>query len=165
MDIRIASKEDAAELRAYAIALFGEHLPGIFRRPDPTLEEELQFIRSHQEQANSALFVAVDDGVIVGNLGFVGGTLEEERHAGTFGISVARGHRGQGVGTALLEALMEWAPTAGVRRIQALAWANNPRAIALYERMGFVREGICRQAVISDGQPIDVVMLARLLDA
>ena len=164
IDIRTATEADAVELRAYAIELFRENLPGIFKRPDPTLEEELQFIRSYQEQPNSALFVAVEDGAIVGNLGFVGGTLEEERRTGTFGISVARGHRGRGIGTALLEALLEWAPGAGVRRVQASAWANNPRAIALYERMGFVQEGVCRQAVIRDGQPVDVVMLARLLD-
>ncbi len=40
---------------------------------------------------------------------------------------------------------------------------NNPKAIALYERLGFVREGLCRHAVVVDGEPIDVVLLARLL--
>jgi len=164
MRIRPATESDAEALRTYATALFRENLPGIYKRPEPTLEEELQFIRSYQNQPNSVLLIAEEDGVIVGNIGFSGGTLEEERHSGTFGISVARSYRGQGIGTALLEALMEWAPGAGVRRVQALAWTNNPRAITLYERMGFVREGVCRQAVIRDGQPIDVVMLARLLD-
>jgi hypothetical protein len=34
----------------------------------------------------------------------------------------------------------------------------------LYERLGFEREGVLRRAVIVDGEAIDVVLLARLLD-
>lgn len=162
--IRRATVEDAAELRDYAISLFAEGLPGIFQRPDPSLDEEVAFIRMHLDSPNSTLLVAVDDGRIVGNMGFEGGTLAEERHAGTFGLSVARGHRGRGVGTALLEALLDWAPTAGITRIQAWTWANNPGALALYERMGFEREGVARKAIIFDGAPTDAILVARLLD-
>jgi len=163
MEIRTATESDAAPLRTYAIALFREDLPGIFKRPEPTLEEELSFIRAHTDQPNATLLVAAEAGEIVGLCAFVGGTLEEERHAGTFGLSVAQGHRGRGIGTALLEALLAWAPSVGVSRIQAWAWANNPGSIALYKRMGFEQEGISRRAVISDGAPVDVVLLARLL--
>ncbi len=163
MDIRTVTEADAPALCRYAAALFAENLPGIFKRPTPTLEEELEFIRAHTDAPNATMLVAEDDGVIVGMIGFVGGTLDEERHAGTFGVSVASSRRGSGVGTALIEALIAWAPSAGVTRIQAWAWANNPRAIELYERIGFEREGVCRRAVISDGEAVDVVLLARLL--
>ena len=127
VQIRTATLADAEELRDYAVRLFAEGLPGIFKRPDPT--------------------------------------LEEERHAGTLLLSVASSHRGHGIGTALVEALIAWAPTAGVSRIQAWAWANNPGSIALYERLGFEREGLCRHAIVSDGESVDVVLLARLLVA
>jgi RimJ/RimL family protein N-acetyltransferase len=159
-----ATHEDAEELRSFASKLFGEHLPGIFRRPVPTLEQEHEFIQSRIEPANSTLLVARLGGDVVGLLDFVGGSLAEETHAGTFGVSVDREHRGQGVGTALIEGLLAWAPEHGIRRIQAWAWANNPGSIALYERLGFVREGTCRRAIVSDGEYVDVVLLARLLD-
>lgn len=164
MHIRTATLSDAEELRDYAIRLFAEDLPGIFRRSDPSIDEERDFIRARIEPANSTLLLAENDGHIIGIVAFHGETLEEERHAGTFALSVTQECRGTGVGTALLEALFEWAPSAGISRIQGWAWATNPGAIALYERMGFRREGLCRKAVMREGQAIDVVLVAKLLD-
>lgn len=164
LEIRTARLEDAPELCDYAARLFAENLPGIFKRPTPTLEEEREFIGGYAGRENSTLLVAVEDGEIIGLLGVEGGTLDEERHAGTFGMSVATAHRGRGVGTALIEAMFRWAPTSGISRIQAWAWANNPGSIALYKRMGFAEEGVSRRAIISNGQPVDVVLLAKLFD-
>jgi RimJ/RimL family protein N-acetyltransferase len=165
LKIRPATLDDTADLRQFAADLFGEGLPGIFRRPVPTLAEEAAFIRSRIEPANSTMFVATSDGSVVGLLDFIGGSLDEERHAGTFAISVDSGHGGEGIGTALIEALVAWAPCHGVQRVQAWVWMTNPRAIALYERLGFEREGLCRRALMVDGQPVDVVLVARLLVA
>lgn len=165
LSIRIATLDDADELRRFAIKLFGEDLPGIFRRPVPSLEDEIGFIRSRIEPDNSTMLLAILDESVVGLLDLLGGELEQEAHVGTFGLSVDREHRGQGIGSALIEALLAWAPEHGVTRIQAWAWMSNPRALALYERMGFEREGLCRRAVMVDGEPVDVVLIARLLDA
>jgi GNAT superfamily N-acetyltransferase len=161
--IRPATLDDTADLQRFASKLFGEDLPGIFRRPVPTLDEEAAFIRTHIEPANSTILVATIDGSVVGLLDFLGGSLQEETHAGTFALSVDGDHRGQGIGTALLEALVAWAPPHGITRIQAWAWMSNPRALVLYERLGFEREGLCRSALMVDGQPVDVVLVARLL--
>ena len=40
--------------------------------------------------------------------------------------------------------------------------ANNPRAIALYEKLGFTHEGVKRQAQYKAGKFLDVVMMAKL---
>lgn len=53
-------------------------------------------------------------------------------------IAVRDGHRGQGIGTALLDALAAAAGAAGVRAISLSVGRNNP-ALRLYERMGFER--------------------------
>lgn len=165
MEIRTVTEADAPELRWYASTLFREDLPGIFKRPAPTLEQELDYIRSHLASGNSTLLVAVDGGAIVGLAGLVGGSVPEERHAATLAVSVASAHRGKGVGTALIEALIAWAPSVGINRVQLWAWENNPGAISLYERLGFQQEGIARCAVVADGRSIDVVLMARLLTA
>jgi RimJ/RimL family protein N-acetyltransferase len=102
---------------------------------------------------------------VVGLLDFVGGTLPEEVHSGLFGLSVSRDHRGHGIGSALVQELLMWAPTRGISRVEVRAWVSNPRALALYERLGFEREGVLRNAVVVDGEPIDVVVLSRLLEA
>jgi RimJ/RimL family protein N-acetyltransferase len=163
MVIREATIEDAAALAEYAAELFSEGLPGIFARPAPSLEDETAFIRSRLEPANSTLLLAEEGGTVIGLLDFAGGTLPENRHAGTFGVSERSGWRGRGVGTALIERLLAWAPAHGVERIEAHAWATNPRAVALYERLGFEREGELRGAVKRDGTPIDVIVLARFV--
>lgn len=162
--IREASLDDAEELREYAVRLFAERLPGIYERTNPTLEDELQFIRAHTDAARSTMLVATVDGRIAGLLGFLARQLPQEHHVGAFGVSVDQRYRGRGLGSALISALLEWAPRNGITRVELEAFAANPRALALYERLGFEREGCRRDAVIIDGEPVDVIMLARVLE-
>lgn len=162
--IRQASIEDAEELREFAIRLFAERLPGIYERPIPTLDEELQFIRAHTDAPRSTLLVAVVDGRIAGLIGLIGRQLPQEHHVGAFGVSVDQQYRGQGIGSALITALLDWAPRNGITRVELEAFAANPRALALYERLGFEREGVRREAVTIDGELVDSIMLARILE-
>jgi len=155
--IRPANEDDLDELLRYAEALFSEGLPGIFRRPMPTREEELEFIRSHTTRPNSVLLLAVVGEELVGVAGFLAETLPERAHAGEFGISIAQGWRGRGIGSALLAALFVWATERGIRRIEGSAFVTNPRALELYRRLGFVEEGRLAGAVIRDGVPIDLI--------
>lgn len=162
--IRPATEADLDELLHYAEALFSEGLPGIFRRPAPTREEELEFIRSHTTRPNSILLLAVAVDEVVGVAGFLGETLPERAHAGEFGVSIAQSWRGRGIGTALLEALFAWAAEHGIRRIEGGAFATNPRALELYRRLGFVEEGRLVGAVIRDGVPVDLIAIAKTLE-
>jgi RimJ/RimL family protein N-acetyltransferase len=163
--IREVSPGDAEELRHYAARLFAERLPGVYERKAPTLEEETEYIRAHIDTPGSTMLVATADGHIAGLIGFQARQLPQERHVGMFGVSVDRRHRGEGIGSALISALLEWAPRNGITRVEVEAFAVNEGAIRLYERFGFEREGCRRGAVMIDGTPADVVMLARLMDA
>lgn len=165
LHIREARESDAEALLGYAKRLFAEDLPGIFRRPIPTLAEEVEFVRSRIEPENGTLLIAEVGDRPVGLIDLVGAQLPEEAHVGTFGISVDRDWRGRGVGSALIEALVAWAAGHGVTRIQAYVWSTNPRALALYERHGFQREGVCRRAIVRDGAAVDTFLIARLLDS
>jgi RimJ/RimL family protein N-acetyltransferase len=158
--VREATADDAEALLAYATRLFSEELPGLYRRPVPTLEEEREFIRSYTGPSNSVLLVAEVGGKVAGLAGLLGRSLDQERHVGSVGVSVDRDHRAQGLGTRLLESIFKWAPAHGVSRVEIEAFANNPGAIGLYERVGFVREGVRQGAVTVDGEPVDVVCLA-----
>lgn len=165
MHIRTVTEADAPALRRYVIELLAERLPGLFRREDPTLEQEVVFIRERIEPKNSTLLLAEVDGQIAGLAEFLGGGMEQTAHGGELGISVARAFRGRGIGTQLIEALLAWAPSAGVRRVEARGFSCNPRALELYRRLGFQDEGRLRDAVSVDGRLVDVVILARLLVA
>lgn len=57
------------------------------------------------------------------------------------GICVAANARGQGLGTALLNAIKETAAARGLSSVRLDVIDSNPRARALYEREGFVVTG------------------------
>jgi L-phenylalanine/L-methionine N-acetyltransferase len=86
------------------------------------------------------------------------------RHAGEINmITTHQDFRGRGVGAALMTAMLDVADNwLGLRRIGLFCWADNLRAIALYERHGFVREGVMRDFVVLDGGFGDAVMMGRI---
>lgn len=57
------------------------------------------------------------------------------------GMALLAGWRGQGLGTALLEAGVGWARGAGAHKVALEVWPDNVAALALYRRFGFVEEG------------------------
>jgi len=73
--------------------------------------------------------------------------------------------RGRGFGSRIIEEIVYFARSQGVRRLELLVETDNPRAIRLYEKHGFVREGILRGAVrrASDPHDVDELAMARLL--
>lgn len=61
-------------------------------------------------------------------------------------------------------AVLNEAKKTGFARIELWAHSDNARAIALYEKVGFVREGLLRAAGVIDGKFVDSVVMA-IIDA
>ena len=101
---------------------------------------------------------------VVANAGlYVSGTALRRRHVMGLGIAVAPDAQRRGVGAALMHALCDWADDWGqVLRIELTVFADNARAIALYQHCGFVQEGLHRGYALRHGQYADVVSMARL---
>jgi RimJ/RimL family protein N-acetyltransferase len=78
-------------------------------------------------------------------------------HVRTLTIVVHTGHTGQGVGRALLQALLAWVRArSDVERIELRVRETNATAIRLYERCGFIEESRFRRRVkLPDGSLID----------
>ena len=53
----------------------------------------------------------------------------------------------------------------GLTRLELDVMVDNEAAIALYERAGFVEEGVARAAVIREGVLVDTLWMARVKDA
>ena len=78
-------------------------------------------------------------------------------------MGVADDLSGRGIGTALLRALLDAADKwLDIRRIELTVFHDNERAIRLYERIGFEREGVLRAYAFRDGRYVDVIAMARL---
>ncbi len=89
--------------------------------------------------------------------------LPRLRHAAMIGISVAREAQGQGVGTALMQALCDVADRwMQVLRIQLEVYTDNAAAAALYRKFGFELEATHRGYALRDGAYVDSHAMARL---
>ncbi|MFL0712285.1 MAG: GNAT family N-acetyltransferase [Microcella pacifica] len=88
------------------------------------------------------------------------------RHAGEIDlVAVSEDSQSQGVGSALMDSMIDLADNwLDLKRLSLIAFVGNDRAIALYERLGFEREGIMRRVGYGDGDWMDAVMMARLRD-
>ncbi|MEX3526451.1 MAG: GNAT family N-acetyltransferase [Burkholderia sp.] len=108
---------------------------------------------------------AVLDGRVVGHLAlFV--YPPPRSHGASFGIAVHDAYAGRGIGTLLMQAMLDTADRElGLRRIELNVFADNTRAIALYERFGFVTEAFSRAHAIRDGELADGLLMARLVAA
>lgn len=162
--VRPAVETDAPRLQRYVAELFSERLPVLFIRDGaPSIEQERGFIRQMSESPRSVLLVAEVAGEIVGMADFHGHPEPQRAHSGEFGMSTAQQWRGRGVGTRLLERLLEWAREQHMERVELRVFSNNTGAIRLYERFGFVTEGRQVNAVrLADGY-VDIIFMAKLL--
>jgi RimJ/RimL family protein N-acetyltransferase len=71
--------------------------------------------------------------------------------------------RGRGIGTEAVALLLRHAfADLGLRRVALHVLASNRAAIATYEKTGFVREGVLREAAFIDGRHKDVVLMSIL---
>ena len=73
---------------------------------------------------------------------------------------VAASHRRRGIGTALLEAAVDWARRAGVRKLELHVFPWNEAAIKLYESFGFEREGYRKGQYRRGDEYVDAILMA-----
>ena len=113
----------------------------------------------HLDSDTAVRFLAEIDGVIVGDLGVrnAGGVAE-------LGMLVRDGHRGQGIGSALMDACLAWARDAGAHKVALTVWPHNEAALALYRKYGFEIEGrLVRHYRRRNGELWDAITMGLLL--
>jgi len=76
-------------------------------------------------------------------------------------IYVAEEAKGQGVGKALVNYLIEVAPSCGVQQVVALIFAHNTPSLAMFDRLGFEPWGKFKQVCDMKGFIADVVILGK----
>jgi L-phenylalanine/L-methionine N-acetyltransferase len=107
--------------------------------------------------------VAEFEGHVVGML-----TLHQEMHprrghAAGIGMGVHDDFQGKGIGTALMDAMIDLADNwLNLRRIELTVYADNEPAVRLYRKFGFEVEGTLRNYAFRDGQLIDALSMARV---
>jgi len=113
--------------------------------------------------ASTAVFGAYRGGRIVGTAGFKQEAGPRDSHKGfVWGFFVEPEARGQGVGAALMEALMAHAASV-VEQLTLAVVSSNAAAIALYEKCGFRSYGVEPRALKGAEGYADEVLMVRFL--
>lgn len=167
--IRPVMTDDAAALIEYGKMLAGEPENNIlFDSADEftfTLEQEIGIVQGAIDSPTAQWLVAVDEaGTLIGSINVFPGR-RGLRHTVSLSMTVAKEWRDQGVGTALMREMMAWCDAnPQIRRLELDVFTENTRAIHLYEKLGFVREGVRQAAVLKAGRFRDLLMMAVLYE-
>lgn len=99
---------------------------------------------------------------VIGFLDFHNGHKKRIQHQGAFGMSVANDYRNQGVGKALLTALVGWAKENPlIEKVCLEVFSDNTNAINLYKKFGFIEEGRKSKAIkINEKTYYDLLLMA-----
>ena len=165
--IREAQKKDASRILDYVERIAGETDflnigPGDFNM---SFEDEEKYILSCLESTTAFFIIAEIAGMFAGCITFKGGDKPRIQHVGDFGCSVLKEFWKLGIGSTLLETLIEWAKSSGIiKKLNLRVRLDNDRAIRLYERFGFVREGLTTREHFIDSKFYDSIFMGLQID-
>ena len=162
--LRLLDESDAGKLYAVVDANRAHLARWLPWAAGQTLEDTLAFIQRTREQlANNDGFqmTIVDDGRIVGMVGFVG--VSWQHRSTTIGYWLAVSAQGRGVMTRAVQVLTSHAlETWQLNRVEIRAGVDNARSRAIPERLGFNQEGVLRDAELIGDRYVDQAIYAML---
>ena len=165
--LRNAELSDATDLIRYLKVTTGE-TPYLIREPEEvtlTKEQEQNFIQSKIDVERELILVAIADGKHVGNCSLMSvGGYNRYKHRCEVAIALYREYCGRGIGKIMFETILEVAKGAGYEQAELEVIAENAPAIALYEKLGFVKYGTFPDNMkYRDGNYVDAYWMMKKL--
>ena len=129
-------------------------------------EQVRDFILQQGQKNNAICLVAKVGERVLGLLNVAGNDFSGTDHIGEIFIAVRAAYQGYGIGSYLMEALIDWAEnTSQMRRLELDVQVRNTKAVHLYQKFGFAIEGTKKRgAKTKNGEFLDVYAMARLMD-
>ena len=142
--LRNARPEDADDLVKYLKATSAE-TPYLIREPEEitiTKENEEQFLQAKMDAERELMLIALIDGKHIGNCSLMSiAPYKRYRHRCDVVIALYKEYCGCGIGTAMLQTVLNVAKEAGYEQAELEVLAENKKAIAIYEKLGFKKYG------------------------
>jgi GNAT superfamily N-acetyltransferase len=169
LEVRPATQSDAKAIAAIHVnvsqAAFKSVVPGEKMPPIP-LDKSVAYWREAIEFIEPQVYVAVDQGQIVGFVGF-----DRSRDKGTpntmgeiWAIYVAVSHWGQGVGLALWDAARDGLLEEGCTKVTIWVPLGNERALHFHDLAGFKREMTSLKTVAIGTVKVEEIRMKRDLN-
>lgn len=130
-----------------------------------TMEQVVAYIKNSQigvDDSRAGFVICLLDGTVTGEV--VINQIDKDNHSANIRIALFAEHYfGQGLGTEALRLMLNYGfETLNLHRISLGVYAFNPRAIHVYEKLGFKREGVLRDALYYDGKYHDEIIMSIL---
>lgn len=160
--VRRAVPGDAAALVELARAVGSEEEGWLITDGEwRSASEERRYLRAVKRHRHAAVLVAETPDGVVGRLSVARDPHPASEHVADLGLMVARPYRRQGIGRALMEAAEAWAREVGVRKLELHVFPSNEAALALYESLGYEREGFRRAHYRRGDEFLDAILMAK----
>ena len=127
-----------------------------------TIEHQKKNIQEQLERG-VLTFVLEDNKKLVG---YVFGnifTANRKKHCMNLAIAILQEYTGKGYGTKLMNTIEEYAINNGITRLELEVAKTNKVAISLYQKTGFEKEGIKRNAFLVNGKYEDELLMAKII--
>jgi RimJ/RimL family protein N-acetyltransferase len=163
IDVRPASEADGPVLAQIDLATW---TAAVSPAPPPADADGYLFFGDRTKPSD--VLVAALDGVLTGWVKVRSASPAVTSHAHVLeigGLAVDPAHQGAGVGRRLVEAAVQECSRLGARKVTLRVLGYNVCARRLYERCGFVPEGVLRGEFLLEGRYVDDVLMARHLVA
>lgn len=129
-----------------------------------TIESKRDEITEHLAEPGDLALVAEVGGKVVGFLEFENGRRRRTRHSGMFSIFIRRGYRENGIGSALIAAMLQWATDHPIiEKVTLAVFSTNVRAIATYTKHGFSIEGHCPRDMKIGSDYVDSILMYKFV--
>ena len=128
-------------------------------------DQQSAIIKEINASGNNMMILAMINSKIAG-IGTISSNNKriKIKHVGVLGIVISAEYCNAGLGTIMLDYLIEWSKNNGeTAKISLTVRKDNPRAIALYEKFGFETEGILKNETFIDGVYYDSVVMGLMI--
>ncbi|WP_227935038.1 GNAT family N-acetyltransferase [Alkalihalobacillus deserti] len=115
-----------------------------------TVEEEHAFIKEMTAQDNMYTVVEVN-GNVKGIARVIRGDLAMKRHTGLFRTWLHNDSQGKGIGKQIMDYTLNWCRLHQLHKLCLTVFESNTIAKSLYEKYGFVTEGVQKDQVCING--------------
>lgn len=163
MTIRHIQPDDAEAFLSLCKKLDEETELMMLEPGERTLDAQEQRRKIEILAENQTIFVAEEEGALVGFLALYGAQPRRKRHCAYLAVGVLQAYTGRGIGTALFEHAERWAQARDLTRLELTVMTHNRAALALYHRRGFLVEGLLRDSLKVRGHYIHEYAMAKLL--
>ncbi len=166
MQLRLVQLEDAEAVRAIYNREVAEGL-NTFDLEVRSLADQREWIARHQGAHPAIVATGPGAGGVEEVLGFavVSPYRDRAAYATTVedSVYVHHGHRGRGLGRALLEEILRLAGDHGFHAVMARISGENTGSVRLHQACGFELVGVEREVGRKHGRWLDVVAMQRML--